>query len=54
MNDPDFQIANEEAIGRVWELVAKWENATELSTGQSSIITKAFAAEVRKALEGGK
>lgn len=40
------------ALDRVRALVEKWENVTELSNGRSSIITHAFAAEVRKALEG--
>ncbi|WP_330253070.1 hypothetical protein OG874_00195 [Nocardia sp. NBC_00565] len=39
---------------RVVALAERWESATELGTGTGtpSIITRAFAAEVRAALEG--
>lgn len=37
---------------RVIELAERWEAATELGTGTPSIVTRAFAAEVRAALEG--
>lgn len=39
------------ALGRVMTLAERWESAVEL-TGQPSIVARAFAAEMRAALEG--
>jgi hypothetical protein len=38
-------------LDRVEALAEKWENATELDTGNPSPITRAFAAELRAALK---
>lgn len=46
--DPDNAAPT--ALERVLRLAEKWETATELDTGRPSIVTRAFAAEVRKAL----
>lgn len=40
------------AAKAVKALAEKWENATNLGDGRPSIVTKAFAAELRKALRG--
>ena len=40
-------------VERVEQLAAKWESATELSSGQPSIVARAFAAEIRNAIAGG-
>lgn len=40
------------ALWRVLNLAEKWENATELTNGQPSIVARAFAAELRAAIEG--
>jgi hypothetical protein len=47
-----FEFKVDDAVQRVQALVEKWENATELSSGQPSIVARAFAAELREALEG--
>ena len=39
-------------LHRVGALAEKWENAKELGTGQPSIVARAFAAELRKAIAG--
>lgn len=52
MNDSDQQsdilLRLERKLERVYDLAAKWDNATELS------IAKAFAAELHNALKGEK
>lgn len=40
------------ALDRVRALAEKWENVIELGTGNTSIVARAFAEELRKALEG--
>lgn len=52
LDNTDLAVERGAALERVRALVEKWENATELDTGRPSIVTRAFAAEVRKALEG--
>lgn len=42
----------EQQVLLVQDLCEKWESATDLTTGQLSIVARAFAAEVRKALAG--
>lgn len=39
-------------VARVEALASRWENATDLSTGEPSIVMQALAAEVRQALAG--
>jgi hypothetical protein len=40
------------ALDQVTALAEKWENATDLGSGNPSIVASAFAAEVRAALDG--
>lgn len=44
-------VENAKALYRVWALVEKWENSIELTTGKPSIVSRAFAAELREAIE---
>jgi hypothetical protein len=51
--DQDETAHTVTALGRVIALAAKWEKATEMTTGNPSIVARAFAAELRTALAGG-
>lgn len=48
----DARWSDDAPIGRVRALAEKWETATELGTGSPSIVARAFAEELRKALGG--
>jgi hypothetical protein len=46
------QEAGQARFEQVAALAEKWESATDLASGNPSIVARAFAAEVRKALDG--
>ncbi|RFZ15049.1 hypothetical protein VIMS_02479 [Mycobacterium marinum] len=51
---PDLEAelkATRAQLEQVTRLAEKWETATELGTGTPSVVTRAFAAEIRGALE---
>ncbi len=46
--------AAETKLAAVQALTEKWENATELTTGQPSVVTQAFAQPLRTILDGDR
>jgi hypothetical protein len=48
----DWAARHTAALTRVTELANKWDNAIGLDTGRPSLVARAFAAELRAALDG--